>query len=145
MTALPNLFATTAHDHTDRDHGRQDVFAPDDAAHEHLAAGVTDLFSTEPLGDHRPPPPTAPLVTTTESSAPPWMSELLASVDAGPPGALAGGRPTFGEEGSVDLRRTRPEAVRPVVRRRNRTRRHGVLLRRRRSPWTLTTGDATLP
>ena len=45
MTALPNLFATTAHDHTDRERCRTDVFAPDDHAGDHPAPGAPDPVS----------------------------------------------------------------------------------------------------
>ena len=135
MTALPNLFATTAHDHSGPEGCRADVFAPDDHAEAHLSP--CELFSTEPHRDDHHPAPAA--VLTTDPTAPSWMPELLATVDADPDDARPDtGRlvDVFGEAGSIDLRGPRrADASTLVVRRRRRNRRHGAL-RRLRPSWT---------
>ncbi|UDY34717.1 hypothetical protein [Dermatobacter hominis] len=145
MTALPNLFATTAHDHIEGERCRADVFAPDDDVRHHLASGACDLFSTQPLDDRHRLSPIVPALTT-DATAPRWMPELLATVDASPPGRRAAVRlaDAFGEEGARHLRARRPETSPRVVRRRRRTRRHAGF-RRLRASWIFTTGDATLP
>jgi hypothetical protein len=134
VTALPNLFATTAHDHGGG-RARADVFAPDDGVRLDPPPFACELFSTRPTGSRR----RRTDATGRVVGAPAWMPTLLATVDA------AG----TADASDEDVARAEPRAATcdppsRVVRRRRRARRP-LALRRLRPSWTFTTGDARLP